>query len=99
MRDNKRGTIEDRAYVAAVLGEQPSVRADVFDAAYAEPQSPQEASLDEALDFAAYRCFETLLVHLTPLVEAGRANAVDILGIVTILRDEYQERYEAYRGN
>lgn len=66
-----------------------------------EPQSPQEANLDsaidEAMEFAAYRVFETLLDRLTPLVETGRANAVDIIGILTILRDEYQERYEAVR--
>jgi hypothetical protein len=66
-----------------------------------EPQSPQEANLnaaiDEAMEFAAFRCFDTLLYRLTPLVETGRANAVDIIGILAILRDEYQGRYEAVR--
>ena len=87
---NKRGTIEDGACEASVLGTPP------------EPQSPSEARLDaaidEALDFAAYRVFETLLGRLTPLVVLQAITPEEIIGVLTSLRDEYKERYEAHRG-
>lgn len=102
MRDNKRGTIEDRAYVARVLEEQPSVRADILEQdAGLGPQSPQEARIDaaisESMDFAAWRVFVTMLDKLTPLVAEGMT-AEEILGTLVILRDEYAERYKAHRG-
>lgn len=67
-----------------------------------EPQSPQEArlnaALDGALDFAAFRAFDTLRERLTPMVVSQTIDAEGILGVVTILADEYRERYEAHRG-
>ena len=65
-----------------------------------EPQSPQEArldaALDEAMEFAAWRVFVTLHERLTPLVVSGMS-AEEILGVLSILENEYQERYEAVR--
>lgn len=69
----------------------------VEDAIQHSVEGSKAVTIEETMDYAAFRCFDVLLDRLTPLVEAQRANAEDILGIVTILRDEYRERYEAHR--